>query len=213
MAQSVSVLLFDLGKVILDFDYGRAVERLKETCDKRPEELMALFYQSNLDHLFEEGRISPNQFFEGVQSALGLRCNYETFVPIWNEIFTEMPDTIRLLEEARRRYRLFLISNTNVLHFDYVRKEYPVLAWMEGTILSHEVHCRKPSLPIFEAAIRLAGVRPEEIFYTDDHPEFVEAAGRLGIRGAPFTSAALLRQALAQAGVILNGLDGTKGSP
>ncbi|MGH9425052.1 MAG: HAD-IA family hydrolase, partial [Terriglobia bacterium] len=96
----------------------------------------------------------------------------------------------------------FLISNTNELHFEYCLKNYPILHTMEGHILSYKERSQKPDPKFYQVAIKASGVRPEEIFYTDDREEFVEAGKALGLRATTFIDAATLRRDLASAGVL-----------
>lgn len=100
------------------------------------------------------------------------------------------------------RYRLLLLSNTNAIHFEMLRREYPLLRHFHGMVLSHEVHLVKPQPAIFEAAVRLAGCSPEECFYTDDVPEFVDAARTLGIDSEQFRGVEKLERELASRGIV-----------
>src|SRR4030042_6411170 len=83
----ISAIIFDLGKVLVDFDHAIAAKRISAFTTKDPQEIFSLFFDSKLTGLFEEGKISPRDFFSGVQNMLNLEIGYEEFLPIWNEIF------------------------------------------------------------------------------------------------------------------------------
>ena len=99
------------------------------------------------------------------------------------------------------RYRLLLLSNTNAIHYEMLEANYPILRHFEVRILSHEVGAMKPDPKIYRAAIAGAGCRPEEIFFTDDIAEFVEAARRQGIDAAQFSSLPQLERDLKARGI------------
>ena len=94
-----------------------------------------------------------------------------------------------------------LVSNTNAIHFEMIRENYPLLRHFDALILSYEVQAMKPSPRIFEAAVRAAGCLPEECFFTDDIPEYVEAARAQGIDACVFEGFERLQQDLKNRGV------------
>jgi putative hydrolase of the HAD superfamily len=106
-----------------------------------------------------------------------------------------------LLAGIRERYRMLVLSNTNAIHFDMVRQNYPLLRHFHDLVLSYEVKAMKPSPAIYREAIARAGCRPEECFFTDDIPAYVEGARREGIDAVRFESCAQLERELAARGV------------
>jgi putative hydrolase of the HAD superfamily len=106
-----------------------------------------------------------------------------------------VPDS--LLAGIGERYRLLVLSNTNAIHFAMVRQRYPILRHFDDLVLSYEVKALKPSPAIYREAIARAQCRPEECFYTDDIPAYVEGARREGIDAVQFESCAQLERDLA----------------
>ena len=106
-----------------------------------------------------------------------------------------------LLAGLSRRYRLLPLSNTNAIHFEMIRKNYPLLRHFHDLILSYEVKAMKPRPEIYQAAVARAGCRPEECFYTDDIAAYVEGAKRLGIDAVQFQSAGQLQEELSARGI------------
>jgi putative hydrolase of the HAD superfamily len=195
-------IIFDLGKVIVPFEIQRGYAALQPHCGFPAEELPQRIAATGIVHLFEEGRISSEDFVRQFSEALGLKIGYVRFCELWSSIF--LPDPLvpeELLEGLRRRYRLLLLSNTNAIHFAMLRDNYPILRHFDDFILSYEVGAMKPDPRIYQAAIERAGCRPEECFFTDDMAPFVEAARRAGIDAVQFQSAEQVERELLARGI------------
>jgi putative hydrolase of the HAD superfamily len=191
MAQEIKVVLFDLGRVLVDFDHKRAAERIAFFCKKTPKEIYALFFESPATIAFEAGKITSQDFYLEVKKMLDLKLSYESFVPIWNDIFFLSPknrSVFQLANSLRANYKTAMLSNINALHYEYLKKNYPVFGVFDQVFLSFELGTIKPDKKIYEQVIQELKVSPKEIFYTDDRNELVESAKTLGIQGAVFTS-------------------------
>lgn len=205
MSGSIKVLLFDLGNVLVDFDYRISVERIARFCPRRPEDIINFFLNSEITASFEAGKISPEDFFTGVKEALGLKLSYEAFVPIWNEVFflsAKNRHAFSLVNNLRERYKTAMISNINILHYEYLRKHFPVFGPFSRIFLSYELGLVKPDPLIYQRALGALNALPEEVFYTDDRPELVESAGKLGMRAFVFKGAKQLQADLSELGII-----------
>jgi FMN phosphatase YigB (HAD superfamily) len=140
---------------------------------------------------FETGRVGPQDFAREISEILKLKTTYDEFCDIFNCVFTKetlVPES--LLKRIRARHRLLLLSNTNPIHFSTIDMSYPLMRHFHGSVLSYRVGAQKPSPRIYQEAIRLAGCRPEECFFTDDIASFVDAAQREGIDAVQFHSVA-----------------------
>jgi putative hydrolase of the HAD superfamily len=134
---------------------------------------------------------------------LGFETSFDNFRTIWSSIF--LPETLipeNLLVALRERYRLLLLSNTNAIHFEMVFERYPLLKHFDEYILSYKVGAMKPSPLIYQAALAKAECKPEECFFTDDIPAYVEGAKAQGIDAVQFQSAAQIEAELNARGVI-----------
>jgi putative hydrolase of the HAD superfamily len=181
-------LLFDLGNVLVAFDFARGYEAISPHTSVAPGEFPARIAATGLVPRFERGEISSQHFFEALSRALDLHLPYEEFCDLWSTIFLPaplVPD--ELLGRLHHRYRLVLLSNTNAIHFQMIHRTYALLRHFDAFVLSYEVGAMKPDRRIYEAALDQAGCRPEQCFYTDDIPEFVESGRRLGLDAVPFT--------------------------
>jgi len=204
MASEIKVILFDLGRVLVDFDHKRAAERISAFCPKTAIEIYNLFFESQVTVAFEAGKITPENFYLEVKNMLNLKLSYDSFVPIWNDIFFLSPknrSVFRLVNSLRAHYKTAMLSNINVLHYEYVKKNFPVLGVFDKIFLSFELGAVKPDKKIYEQVITQLQVGPQEIFYTDDRAELVESAKSLGIRGCVFTKFEQLVNDIAQAGI------------
>ncbi len=194
-------IIFDLGRVLVNFDFQRAYAAMEGLCPHVGADIPARLGTDNLVERFESGLIEPRPFVAEISKRLDLNVDYEQFCRIWSCIFTETLVPEEMLIGLAQRYKLLLLSNTNALHFEMLRETYPQLRHFHDLILSHEVHAVKPRPEIFQAALDRAGCRPEECFYTDDILIFVEAAKRFGIDAVQFQSVAQLQEALKVRGI------------
>ena len=204
----VKAIIFDLGNVLINFDHRIAVRKISPLCVKTKEEIFNFFFDSPLTGLFEEGMIEPGEFFSGVKKALKLNIDYEAFLPVWNGIFfltASNRSVYRLAKALRKNYRLALLSNINTLHFDYLKDNFPVFDPFHNLLLSFQMKLKKPDVRIYKKALAALGVQPQGTFYTDDRPELIESAGRLGIQGFVFRGVEQLKNDLMDAGIEISG--------
>ncbi len=194
-----SVIVFDLGNVLLPFDYGSALQKL-ENIETGLGEIFRNYYTSNyrLHRDFERGDISENYFVKTMLRALDNKISSETFISLYSDIFTENSGATALLPVLKNNYQLVLLSNTNSLHMQYGWKNFHFLNNFSKLILSHQVNSVKPEEKIYRAVEEFTNKPPEEHFFIDDVQEYVDAARTLGWDGMRFTDNAELIQQLRQ---------------
>jgi epoxide hydrolase-like predicted phosphatase len=190
-------IIFDLGKVLIYFDFKRGYQALEGLCPYTAVEIPKRIAATDLVDRFETGLVEPQQFFEELSRILGLNLQYDRFCQIWSSIFGRPLVPENMLEGLAARYRLVLLSNTNAIHFAMVRQAYPLLRHFHELVLSYEVKAMKPDPRIFQQAVARAGCRPEECFYTDDIAAYVEGARKLGIDAVQFESAEQIQREMA----------------
>ncbi|HWE52912.1 MAG TPA: HAD family phosphatase [Bryobacteraceae bacterium] len=198
----IKTVIFDLGRVIVPFDFHRGYSRIETLCGIPAAEVPRRIATTDLVQSFECGEIEPREFVRRFADHLELQITYEQFCEIWCSIF--LPEPLipeEMLRGIRQRYRLLLLSNTNAIHFEMVRETYPLLRHFDSLILSYEVGAMKPSPRIYQRAIEEAGCRAEECFFTDDIAEFVEGARREGIDAVQFQSAVQIEEELKSRGL------------
>lgn len=185
----IKVILCDLGNVLVDFNHKRAAQRISGFCAKSPLEIYNLFFDSGVTAVFEEGKIPPQEFYSKVKEMLALKLSYDSFVPIWNDIFflsSKNREVYSLLNKLKASYRTAMLSNINILHYEYLKKNFPVFDVFHKLFLSYELGLAKPDKSIYQKVISSLGVSAEEIFYCDDRPDLIESAGALGIKSFVF---------------------------
>ncbi len=196
-------ILFDLGRVLIHFDFRRGYRALEGLCPYAAEEIPKRLAGTGLVEQFETGLVEPREFVDEMRRILDLNVDYDQFRTIWSSIFTDILIPESMLEGLGRRYRLVLVSNTNALHFEMIRETYGhLLRHFDDLILSYEVRAMKPDPQIFQAAVEVAGCLPQECFYTDDITAYVEGAKRMGIDAVTFESRRQLEGELRGRGIV-----------
>jgi putative hydrolase of the HAD superfamily len=194
-------IIFDLGNVLVRFDFQRWRQALEGVCPYDAAEIRRRIAATDLVERFETGLIEPPDFVAQLSRILDLDMDYAGFCKLWSGIFTDPLIPEAMLEGLAARYRLVLLSNTNAIHFEMIRRNYPILRYFHERVVSYEVHAMKPRLEMFQAALKGCGCRPEECFYTDDIAAYVEAAQRLGMDAVQFESLAQLERELKARGI------------
>jgi glucose-1-phosphatase len=198
----IKTIIFDLGKVIVPFDFKRGYDRLAPLCSLAPEQIPERLRGCDLVTRFESGQMEPREFVREIGSILGFEPDYDEFCDIWSCVF--LPETLipeKLVEALRRQYRIVLLSNTNAIHFEMIERTYPILRHFDAFVLSYRVGAMKPSPAIYEEAIRQAQCKPDECFFTDDIPAYVEGAKAAGIDAVQFESGEQIERELRRRGV------------
>jgi putative hydrolase of the HAD superfamily len=193
---SYRAIIFDLGKVLVHFDFKRGYRELEGHCALPAAEIPKRLAGTGLVEQFETGLVEPRDFVDQLRRILDLRVDYDEFCRIWSCIFTETLIPESMIEGLAARYRLLLLSNTNAIHFEMIHRKYPLLRHFHDLVLSYEVKAMKPDPAIYRAVLERAGCRPEECFYTDDIVEYVEGARRMGIDAVQFRGAEALQEEL-----------------
>ncbi|MDP3000322.1 MAG: HAD family phosphatase [Bryobacterales bacterium] len=197
----IKTLIFDLGGVIVPLDFPRAFQEISSFTPHSADEIRRRIAATDLYVRAELGRISAAEFMREMSCQLDLSTDETTFRRIWCSVFP--PRTLiedQWLEQLHERYRILMLSNTNVIHFEMIRDSYPILRHFDGFVLSYEVGHMKPAPEIYREAIRQAGCRPQECFFTDDTAANVEGALREGLDAVQFLSCEQLRAELAARG-------------
>ncbi|MEO7652921.1 MAG: HAD family phosphatase [Bryobacteraceae bacterium] len=198
----IKAVIFDLGKVIVPFDFSRGYRAIAEHSTYTAEEIPKRIGTTDLVIRFESGQVGPEDFVAQLCGILDCKMGYERFCEIWSSIF--LPETLvseSLVAGLKKRYRMLLLSNTNAIHFRMIRETYPLLRHFDDYVLSHEVGALKPSPLMYEAAVARAGCEPGECFFTDDIPAYVAGARASGIDAVQFQSEMQLKAELASRGI------------
>ncbi len=195
------LFVFDLGNVILPFNNRPIAEKLRarSAADCTADDIFRYLFDRDTGSInpYEEGLSSSLQFFRDLRDRYKLRLDFEEFAEIWNNIFWENIEVNEVIVYLKARgFPLFLLSNTNELHFAHVIERYPIVHLMDEWILSFEVGAKKPKKRIYDAIFEKMDVREDEVFYVDDVEQYVQTARRMGMQGLVFGRSADLWDAV-----------------
>ena len=180
----IDTILSDLGKVLLDFDNGVFFRRLAE----RTGTPVGRIRQAALEHtdlavLFDRGALSPADFWKNAGELLGVHVAYEDFFADYADIFAPRPGVLDLFRRLRPKYRMGLLSNTDVIRWSFIKRRFPEILMFDAYALSFDLGHIKPDAAVFRLALELLEAEPARVVFIDDLEANVEAALRLGLAG------------------------------
>jgi len=197
-----TTIVFDLGNTLIRFDHNISAGKIANLFHLDSKAIYEAFFDSNLTRAFEKGEISPKEFHKRASALLGVKMPFKDFVDIWNDIFWEDEEACELARELKKSYRLFLLSNVNRLHFEYIQKKFDIIKLFDQIILSFMVGAQKPDRIIFEDVIKRSGGDRTKILYIDDREDLVKEALSLGIDSVRYEGADKLKKVMAEKGII-----------
>jgi FMN phosphatase YigB (HAD superfamily) len=174
------VILSDVGKVLIDFDFSIAARRLAEKCYHPAETVLTLF--DEIKGPYEDGRMDDADFVREAMAVTGFCGSTAEFEAIWCEIFTQNEPMHSTLGALKGKLPMFLLSNTSGLHKDYFLRSFAIFQHFQGGVYSYSAGCSKPGEQIFHHTIAQLGLDPARTFYIDDLLPNIETAARLGFR-------------------------------
>jgi glucose-1-phosphatase len=198
-----SVVVFDLGNVLLPFNYNTAVREL-EKVDPHLGEKFWEYYRNNYQFHrdFERGDITEEKFINTMLQVLEDKIDRLTFCNLYSKIFTENKEVAALLPLLKKKYILVLMSNTNSIHMEYGWKDYSFLSNFDKLILSHQVNAVKPEKKIYNAVEEYTRKPSAEHIFIDDIEEYVEGAKSAGWDGIRFSGYDDLYSQLNEKGIL-----------
>jgi putative hydrolase of the HAD superfamily len=200
----IEAVLFDLGGVVLEIDFARALAHWQAHSGLPPPRLQETFGVDEPYRQHETGAIGAAEYFAHLRDRLQLRCGHEAILEGWNAIFAgEIDDTLRLIDALPPAVRRYALSNTNAAHLAHMQRAHAgVLARFERVFVSHEIGHRKPHRQAFAHVVRAIGVAPAHILFFDDLPENVQAAHDAGLHAVQVRSPADVRAGLQRFGFL-----------
>ncbi|MEK7685753.1 MAG: HAD family phosphatase [Verrucomicrobiota bacterium] len=196
-------VIFDLGKVLVDFDYGIAIQKFASRCSLPEGGLHKLINQSALLFQYETGLLTTEQFFSRITSAAGYGGSFDEFSVVFGDIFTPVPEMVQLPAELRAKgLPTYLFSNTNDLAIRHIRARFPFIHNFEGCFLSYEHKLMKPDVRFYRIVEGQTGRTGAELLYLDDRPENVAAGDALGWQTILHRSPEETRAALRRLGLL-----------
>lgn len=201
---AIQCVMFDLGGVLLDFDPAIACRALAREGGAQWPEVADFINRTGLKRRHDIGEIESRQVFDVLRERFSLAIEYGLFCRIWAEIFKPKNDVIEILYGLAALRPLYLLSNTDPIHFEYIEKTFDFLEVFQSRVLSYEVGFRKPDREIYMKALEMLPGDPDGCLFIDDLEENVQAARKVGIRAQRFTDSQALRETLREHGLELS---------
>jgi glucose-1-phosphatase len=180
-------IIFDLGAVILNINYQNTIDKFTKLGVNNAATFYSKKVQTNLFNQIETGMISSNEFLKALQKETK-NANINQVEKAWNAMLLDLPDErIQLIEKLKNNYSIYLLSNTNAIHIDAIKKQLGKRKWLafcklfDKMYLSHELGLRKPDVKIFEYILNEQKLKAEEVFFIDDSPQHIASAKKIGI--------------------------------
>ena len=188
--KNIKNIILDLGRVILKINLDNTIIAFKEFGFPQLDELDIVFSRYPFFMQFELGLISAEQFISDISKTTGNNLSDESILEAWNSMIGEYyEDTIPLIQQLGKKYRMFLLSNTNELHEkeynNRLKKDYGIAnlsVIFEKVYYSHTLHLSKPDPLIFKFVMNENQLVAGETLFIDDILVHIESAARLGIR-------------------------------
>lgn len=197
-------VIFDIGRVLVGVNVARAMTSLASGLSLSPTELWSALEKDPRWPDWQEGRMSPRDWYLHLTRRLGTTLTFERFVAVWNQALDPKPlQDDALLEKLSKKYRLALLSNTDPIHVAHMEANYSFFSFFPARIYSCTVGASKPSPLVYLEALRACKVQSGEAVYIDDILPFVEAARSLGLAGIHYQSPEGLVRGLKELGVAL----------
>ena len=188
MDKNIKNIVFDLGGVLVDLDFKAAINGLQKAGFANVKEQLQTLHQGGIFQKFELGEMSADEFRTAIRENSTVELTDEEVDNLWNAMLLEIPrEKLELILDLRGKYMVYLLSNTNSIHWDHVCKNafnyrgFRVNDYFEETFLSYEMHLAKPDKAIFEKVLQDANLLPEETLFIDDSEANCKAASELGI--------------------------------
>ena len=199
----ISVIVFDLGNVLIPFDYSILIKNFNNISMGLGDKFSKL-YKDNYDihRKFESRQISADDFIATMLDWLEHKVTAEEFCKIYSDIFTVNKDTTSLLPKLKKNYKLVLLSNTNYIHQKYGWEQYEFLNHFDKLILSHEAGAVKPEPQIYKAVENYTNELPARHIFIDDIAEYAQGARNMGWDAITFTGYNNLLSEFSKRGII-----------
>ena len=184
------IIIFDLGNVLLSFDFQVAANQLAKHAQLSASEIVRLINQSKLLHEFERGEISSEEFYAEVAQASKYQESLDQFRMDFSNIFEEIQPMVDFFRQLKRNgNRVALFSNTNEMATEFIRKKFSFFSDFDAIFLSYQHGLMKPNAALYRKVETSLGRSGKELFFIDDRPENIAAAIECNWSGITHTNA------------------------
>lgn len=195
----MKLLVFDMGHVFIDFEWDTVCNGFCQRSGRTAEELKEVM-RAVAQLGYESGRIDTAGFLRELNQHLGTSLTRDEFTQIWVDSFRENAEMATLMQTLRTQRPLYLLSNTNEVHFEWLQATFDVARHFEEMILSYRVGCSKPEPEIYHEVLRRSGLSAQDCLFIDDLECNVKAAAGIGMHTIQFVGVDDLKQNLQRFG-------------
>jgi len=197
----ISAVVFDLGNVLLPFNWQIAADAFCARSRASRRELQDYFLTTAFVQQLESGQMTGPQFYRRLAADFEFAGSYEEFVSVWSDIFTADPAMLALAAQLKGRLPRYLLSNTNDIHINFIFAKFPAIRDFDGHVLSFEVGVMKPDRAIYDATVQRFQLDPARTVFIDDILANVEGARAAGWQGIHHRDAESTRAELTKLGL------------
>lgn len=187
MTSGIKTIMFDMGGVLINLNKQACIDAYKALGYDRVEEFIGNYLQKGPFLDLESGQISPEQFRDAIRREIPRPVTDRQIDDAFIAFLVDMPDyTLDMLLQLKKRYQIFLLSNTNGIIMDYVRQHIfnrqgrSMEHYFDRMFLSYQMGMVKPNPAIFEQVVAETGILPSETLFLDDSSQNTEVAEKLG---------------------------------
>jgi glucose-1-phosphatase len=198
---NLEAIIFDLGGVILNLDYQLTINAFKSLGIDDFEAMYTQAKQNDLFDRFETGQISSQHFINSLLPYLPNGTSPNHVVKAWNAMILDFPlERLNFIDQLRSKYRIFLLSNTNEIHLQAVKRalakttERTLESYFEVTYVSHEMNMRKPNQAIFERVCTENNLNPASTLFIDDTIGHIDGAQKIGLMTHHLTNGQVIEE-------------------
>ncbi|MBF0440804.1 MAG: HAD family phosphatase [Oligoflexales bacterium] len=186
----IKTLIFDLGNVLLYFSPQISIAQLSELSGNSCEDIENFLFKSGLEWKSQLGVVSKTEIFGQFQSFCRKSFDIDEFCYAASNIFNPNYSMIELLPRIKEKgLKTILLSNTNEMHFEFIKNNYSFINYFDEIVLSYKVRACKPDKKIFYEAVNRTCEKPNEFLFVDDITDYVNAAREIGIQAVVYTTA------------------------
>lgn len=186
---SIRNIIFDFGGVLLNIDFKQTEAAFAQLGIKDFDKMYSQATQQELFDVFEKGMISPEEFRKEIKKIIGTVTD-EEIDKAWNAMLLDLPEErVNLLDQLKKTHRIFLLSNTNEIHFksytSYMKETFKRDIFsdvFEKAYVSHQMKMRKPDAEIFQFVLKENNLKKEETIFIDDSMQNIIGASKVGLK-------------------------------
>jgi glucose-1-phosphatase len=187
--ENIRNIIFDLGGIFLNIDFARTRQAFTDLGIPNFDALYTQHHASSLIQDLEVGAVTPEEFHQRLVGETGVPLSYDQVEAAWNALLLDFPpERLEWLEEVGKKYRTFLFSNTNAIHYKAFKDSFyrqwgkDFDSYFEKAYYSHLIGLRKPTPESFLYILSEQNLKPEETLFIDDTLKNIEGAREVGLQ-------------------------------